>query len=182
MCSTCQLAQALLTRCDTSFESYYSKHAQHSSLLKQSKSDTDMLDHIAVCCTALYRLHCIALHYIIRQRSAYAKTARYSICCSVLHEQELNEKDERTRFLQIWMTPDRRGHKPQYGSSKYSKADRHNKLLQILGGTQPMPAWETATSGAGITLHQVYKPQLSSAIGAYSWALSALSPRVAVNA
>ena len=133
-------------------------------------------------CIVSAALHCIALHYIIRQRSAYAKTARYSICCSVLHEQELNEKDERTRFLQIWMTPDRRGHKPQYGSSKYSKADRHNKLLQILGGTQPMPAWETATSGAGITLHQVYKPQLSSAIGAYSWALSALSPRVAVNA
>ncbi|KAL0050358.1 hypothetical protein WJX82_009631 [Trebouxia sp. C0006] len=67
---------------------------------------------------------------------------------------EMNEKDERTRFLQIWMTPDRRGHKPQYGSSKYSTADRHNKLLQILGGTQTMPAWETAASGAGITLHQ----------------------------
>ena len=69
--------------------------------------------------------------------------------------QEMNEKDELTRFLQIWMTPDRRGHKPQYGSSVYSKADRHNKLLQILGGSGAMPSWETASPGAGITLHQV---------------------------
>ena len=69
--------------------------------------------------------------------------------------QEMNEQDERTRFLQIWMTPDRRGHRPQYGSSKYSKADRHNKLLHILGGTGTMPSWETATAGAGISLHQV---------------------------
>ena len=113
------------------------------SLPKQSKSDTDMLDHIA-------------LHCIIRQCSAYARQPSIPVAdCSVLHEQEMNEKDERTRFLQIWMTPDRRGHKPQYGSSKYSTADRHNKLLQILGGTQTMPAWETAASGAGITLHQV---------------------------
>ncbi len=98
----------------------------------------------------------IALHCIIRQCSAYARQPSIPVAdCSVLHEQEMNEKDERTRFLQIWMTPDRRGHKPQYGSSKYSTADRHNKLLQILGGTQTMPAWETAASGAGITLHQV---------------------------
>lgn len=67
----------------------------------------------------------------------------------------MNEKNERTRFLQIWMTPDRRGHKPQYGSSQYSKADRHNKLLHILGGTGTMPAWETATTGSAIKLHQV---------------------------
>ena len=78
----------------------------------------------------------------------------------------MNEKDERTRFLQIWMTPDRRGHKPQYGSSKYSKGDRHNRLLQILGGTGSMPAWKTASPGAGIMLHQVSslcKPALGSA-------------------
>lgn len=68
--------------------------------------------------------------------------------------QEMNEQGERTRFLQIWMTPNRHGHKPQYGSSIYSKSDRQNKLLHILGGTGTMPAWKTATPGAGISLHQ----------------------------
>ncbi|KAL3162869.1 hypothetical protein ABBQ32_009320 [Trebouxia sp. C0010 RCD-2024] len=67
---------------------------------------------------------------------------------------EMNEQPERTRFLQIWMTPDKRGHKPQYGSSKYSKSDRQNKLLHILGGTGTMPSWKTVTPGAGIALHQ----------------------------
>ena len=67
----------------------------------------------------------------------------------------MNEKDERTRFLQVWMTPDKRGHKPQYGSSQYSSTDRHNKLLHILGGTGSMPNWETASSKASIQLHQV---------------------------
>lgn len=67
----------------------------------------------------------------------------------------MNEKDVRTRFLQIWMNPDRRGHKPQYGSSEYSKADRHNKLLHLLGGTGQLPEWDNVQKGAGISLHQV---------------------------
>ncbi|KAG2483008.1 hypothetical protein HYH03_018088 [Edaphochlamys debaryana] len=54
---------------------------------------------------------------------------------------EMNDGDAVCRFLQIWLTPDRRGHKPQYGSSRYSKADRHNRLLQILGGTSTPPQW-----------------------------------------
>ena len=41
--------------------------------------------------------------------------------------QEMNEGSEICRFLQIWVMPDRRGHKPQYGSSKYTKEDRHNR-------------------------------------------------------
>ena len=69
--------------------------------------------------------------------------------------QEMNEKDVRTRFLQIWMNPDRRGHRPQYGSSEYSKADRHNKLLHLLGGTGQLPEWDNVQKGGGISLHQV---------------------------
>jgi len=125
--------------------------------------------HIASHCTASHWLHCTALHRTASLGSAVQMQESQTPLadCSVLQIGN-NEKDERTRFLQIWMTPDRRGHKPQYGSSKYSKADRHNRLLQILGGTQPMPAWETATSGAGITLHQVPGSQLSSTIDTYS--------------
>lgn len=38
-------------------------------------------------------------------------------------------------MVQVWLTPDARGHKPQYGSTTFSLADRHNKLLHLLGGT-----------------------------------------------
>lgn len=37
--------------------------------------------------------------------------------------------------VQVWLTPDARGHKPQYGSTEFSQTDRHNKLLHLLGGT-----------------------------------------------
>lgn len=53
------------------------------------------------------------------------------------------------------MTPDKRGHKPQYGSSEYQKGDRHNKLLHLLGGTGQIPDWDKVQKGAGIVLHQV---------------------------
>jgi redox-sensitive bicupin YhaK (pirin superfamily) len=48
---------------------------------------------------------------------------------------EMNDGDVTCRFIQVWISPDQRGHKPQYGSREFTKADRHNKLLQILGGT-----------------------------------------------
>ncbi|GIM07420.1 hypothetical protein Vretimale_11516 [Volvox reticuliferus] len=71
----------------------------------------------------------------------------------VVHS-EMNEGSETCRFLQLWITPDRRGHKPQYGSSVYDKADRHNRLLQILGGTGASPAWPKTAKPQSIHLHQ----------------------------
>jgi redox-sensitive bicupin YhaK (pirin superfamily) len=66
----------------------------------------------------------------------------------------MNDGDETCRFLQVWMTPDRRGHTPQYGSSQYSARDRHNTLLHILSGTGPAPAWPAASrAGSCIRLH-----------------------------
>ena len=70
--------------------------------------------------------------------------------------QEFNHDKETVRSLQIWMTPDRRGHEPQYGSSRYVKEDRHNKLLAILGGSKPAPKWDGIAPGKGINLHQVF--------------------------
>lgn len=67
---------------------------------------------------------------------------------------EFNHDKETVRSLQIWMTPDRRGHTPQYGSSKYTREDRHNKLLLILGGSNAAPSWERVAPGKGINLHQ----------------------------
>jgi hypothetical protein len=116
---------------------------------------------------------------------------------------EMNRDGETTRFIQIWLTPDRwvtdcvcrcvqggaavvarfevskvaaidhavmrsfsrpknshqtlpgcrRGHTPQYGSSTYEKADRHNRLLRLLGGTGAAPAWPSLHSPNAIALH-----------------------------
>ena len=69
--------------------------------------------------------------------------------------QEFNHDTKTVRSLQIWMTPDRKGHTPQYGSSRYTKEDRQDKLLLILGGTKPAPSWQDIAQGKGIKLHQV---------------------------
>lgn len=71
----------------------------------------------------------------------------------VWHE-EMNGSDEvPVRFLQVWLTPDRRGHTPQYGSKRFGKEDRHNRLLQILAGTTPPPAWGVPAGTAAARLH-----------------------------
>eukprot|EP00199_Chlamydomonas_sp_CCMP681_P005934 CAMPEP_0119109960 /NCGR_PEP_ID=MMETSP1180-20130426/25300_1 /TAXON_ID=3052 ORGANISM="Chlamydomonas cf sp, Strain CCMP681" /NCGR_SAMPLE_ID=MMETSP1180 /ASSEMBLY_ACC=CAM_ASM_000741 /LENGTH=260 /DNA_ID=CAMNT_0007096017 /DNA_START=65 /DNA_END=847 /DNA_ORIENTATION=+ len=66
---------------------------------------------------------------------------------------EMNDSEATCRFLQVWLTPDKRGRTPQYGSSEYTKADRHNRLLHVLGGSGPKPAW-TMHSPHSIKLHQ----------------------------
>jgi redox-sensitive bicupin YhaK (pirin superfamily) len=71
-----------------------------------------------------------------------------------IYHSEMNAGQETCRFLQVWLTPDKRGHTPQYGSSTYSKEDRHNKLLHLLGGTGTVPEWKTIQQGHGIQLHQ----------------------------
>ena len=58
--------------------------------------------------------------------------------------------------VQVWLTPDQRGHKPQYGSAVYTKQDRHNQLLHLLGGTGSAPQWRRLNAGKGtVRLHQV---------------------------
>mmetsp|Transcript_31924 Transcript_31924/g.75855 ORF Transcript_31924/g.75855 Transcript_31924/m.75855 type:complete len:148 (-) Transcript_31924:107-550(-) len=54
----------------------------------------------------------------------------------------MNEAETTCRFLQVWLTPDQRGHLPQYGSAQFSEKDRHNALLHIIRGTGPVPNWE----------------------------------------
>eukprot|EP00891_Asterochloris_glomerata_P005623 jgi/Astpho2/5623/fgenesh1_pm.00079_%23_32_t len=72
-----------------------------------------------------------------------------------IRHSEMNDGDETTRFLQVWLTPDKRGHKPQYGSSVYTKQDRHNQLLHLLGGNGSVPQWKRLNPGNGtVRLHQ----------------------------
>ena len=69
---------------------------------------------------------------------------------------EMNDGDKTCRFLQTWFLPDRAGHEPQYGSKSFTKEDRHNVLLRILGGTGAAPEWPTVRNDAtAATLHQV---------------------------
>jgi hypothetical protein len=68
--------------------------------------------------------------------------------------QELNDHPETCRFVQTWITPDRRGHTPQYGSSTYTKQERHNTLLRILGGTGAAPAWPGLVTRDEVALYQ----------------------------
>lgn len=72
-------------------------------------------------------------------------------CCRPA--QEMNDHEQRCRFLQVWLTPDRRGHTPQYGSSSYGPADRHNQLLHVLSGVGPAPAWQGVNCKGCIKLH-----------------------------
>eukprot|EP00879_Flechtneria_rotunda_P001327 GHRR01001477.1.p1 GENE.GHRR01001477.1~~GHRR01001477.1.p1 ORF type:complete len:215 (+),score=56.36 GHRR01001477.1:905-1549(+) len=67
---------------------------------------------------------------------------------------EMNDHDETCRFLQVWIMPDKRGHKPNYGSSQYEPTDRHNKLLQVLSGTSAAPSWPSIHRNGCISLHQ----------------------------
>ncbi|CAL8467958.1 g7496 [Coccomyxa elongata] len=80
---------------------------------------------------------------------------QYLSAGSGIRHSEMNDWDETTRFLQIWITPDQRGHKPQYGSRVHAHEDRHNRLLHLLGGTGIPLAWNNVHSvGQPISLHQ----------------------------
>jgi redox-sensitive bicupin YhaK (pirin superfamily) len=71
----------------------------------------------------------------------------------VVHS-EMNDGDVTCRFLQIWLTPDSRGHTPQYGSFMTYPEQRKNVLLAILQGTEPPPPWAIVMPGQPIRLHQ----------------------------
>lgn len=81
-------------------------------------------------------------HLILKQLHTEVRCA---VCCvgcvqylsagtGITHS-EMNDGDVTCRFIQVWISPDQQGHKPQYGSCEFSKTDRHNQLLQIFGGS-----------------------------------------------
>ena len=51
----------------------------------------------------------------------------------VLHS-EHNRGDKTLRFLQIWIFPDEKGHKPSYGDYRFDWEARRNRWLQIASG------------------------------------------------
>lgn len=47
---------------------------------------------------------------------------------------EYNRTEGVSRFLQIWILPDKNGYKPNYGDFRFSWQDRENKWLHIVSG------------------------------------------------
>lgn len=67
---------------------------------------------------------------------------------------EMNDNDtEMCRFLQLWILPDRTGHKPNYGSKQYAPELRKNKALRVVGGQKDVTEFTTNSDGA-IAIHQ----------------------------
>lgn len=61
---------------------------------------------------------------------------------------EYNLSDSLSRFLQIWILPDRKGHEPQYGDFRFDWSDRVNQWLHIVTG------FSNAEALAPIRIHQ----------------------------
>ena len=82
--------------------------------------------------------YCVSGELTHKDSMGYKETltrgdVQYMSAGTGLTHSEMNEsKDKILRFLQIWIMPASRGLKTQYGSKKYKKADRHNKLLHIV--------------------------------------------------
>lgn len=53
----------------------------------------------------------------------------------VLHS-EHNMKDKTLRFLQIWIFPDKKGYKPNYGDYRFNFDDRKNKWLHMVSSKE----------------------------------------------
>ncbi|WP_207759811.1 pirin family protein [Flavobacterium cyanobacteriorum] len=50
----------------------------------------------------------------------------------IYHSEYNHNKDRLTKFLQIWVFPNRKNVKPRYDQISLNEADRHNRLQQIL--------------------------------------------------
>jgi redox-sensitive bicupin YhaK (pirin superfamily) len=65
----------------------------------------------------------------------------------VLHS-EFNLGKDLLRFLQIWILPDKKGYKPNYGEYRFNIEDRRDKWLSLASGQG------NATSSAPVRIHQ----------------------------
>jgi redox-sensitive bicupin YhaK (pirin superfamily) len=63
----------------------------------------------------------------------------------VQHSEYNRNKDKAVKFLQIWVFPRAKGVKPRYDQMNFPKADRHNKLQQVLSPN---------ADDAGVWIHQ----------------------------
>ena len=50
----------------------------------------------------------------------------------IQHSEYNYSSEENVNFLQIWIIPDKKGHKPRYNQKTFSEGERKNKLLNIV--------------------------------------------------
>lgn len=51
-----------------------------------------------------------------------------------VYHSEHNFGEDILRFLQIWISPDKKGYRPNYGDYRFNWDDRHNKWLHMVSG------------------------------------------------
>jgi hypothetical protein len=60
----------------------------------------------------------------------------------ISHSEYNRNKDRLTKFLQIWVFPNKQNIQPRYGQFTISEEDKHNKLLQIVSpNAEDGPTW-----------------------------------------
>lgn len=58
---------------------------------------------------------------------------RMTLGSGALHSEQNASKDEPMRFIQIWILPDTPGLKPEVEQRKFTREDRTNRLLKVMG-------------------------------------------------
>lgn len=53
-----------------------------------------------------------------------------------VYHSELNQANYTSRFIQIWIMPDKAGYEPNYGDYRFAWNDRRNEWLQIVTGSK----------------------------------------------
>ena len=80
-------------------------------------------------------------------------TVQYMSAGTGIRHSEMNEGDVDCRFLQIWITPDRAGHTPNYGSRNFDATVRFNKLGHVVAGRAGVDQLNDSGDGP-IPIHQ----------------------------
>lgn len=62
--------------------------------------------------------------------------AQYMSAGTGVYHSEYNLTDKTSRFLQIWILPDRAGHTPNYGDYRFNMEDRHNQWLHMVSSKE----------------------------------------------